>query len=286
MYRLKALSWLLLGWMLTLPLHAAPLAINEQILNGLTLQGSIEITNSVMRGPVVIAGDLTSENSQFSRALTVSGGCNLSHVKLLAPATIAQHLKGDNLTTYARLTVAGPVDLKTSAIHGTLHTGNPSVTLSNTKLDKLVVELGEGNITHVGNNNSRSSIHVSNHSSSYVNGYQVSSSDTTTTVVTPGGYVFQNGQQLEDKTYKTYSAYQASVTNAPDIVGPGWRHSAAQTLKRSLTDTRLSEAIVRLENGSQVSKTIEFLNTKGVVYISKDSDFTGKIINGRAVELK
>jgi hypothetical protein len=280
---------------------AYALQFQNQRLNQLVVQGALQLNDVEALGPVVISGPLSASNSSFLQPVTVSRDATLTNVTLQKPLTVGRKLIATNLKSASTVTVASTVSLKDSDISGAVHAGGATVRLSNTQLETLTIHGATGSRTSLfqsasfaqGSSNSSSKVVVGSRSSSLVNGFQVRSTQTSTTVITPEGYVYQNGKRLGEQGALSYGAYRSSVSSAPLVQGPGWslvmnELAASTTAEKTATEptpVARSGQSVYLDNKSSISKTIEFESPGGVVYLSGNSFFEGELINGRLERL-
>lgn len=303
----------------TLP---AAIAGRDITLTGTIVNGVVSAGREVTGNRCTVAGAVTAGRDAQLNGCTSVQALSAGRDATVHDTLIQEDLKAGRKILLSKATIMGNVtagagaEIQGSTINGTLSVPSLTLTLNGSTVNRIHVlepDTGtalvgaEGTASSsviVGNNNvvvrgssliaqnGHTTISVGPHGRSYVNGYTVTGSPTETTVRTPEGILYRNGDKTQDPGNKnqgpsTYQAYRDQTPGAPSITGPGWVEAGSDPKAASRREVDPKEAgasalhqVVQLSNNTVVTGDIVFESGHGQVIVDAGSQLQGKVIGG------
>ncbi len=294
---------------------SSPVVAGKNVqLNGTVVEGSVTAGRHVsgqgcmLNGKIRAGGSVSLKDCAEVQEIVAGKNVSLSGTRVNRDIKAGDHLILEDSQVFRNALSGGDVRLLNSMIHGELGTGGKHIQLENSTVQEIRA-YGDGHTSSsvisnvgilsqsvIGNNSSiiqnqhghRAMVSMGNQGLSSINGYTVKSQNNQTTVMTPEGAIFVNGQKVSGNGPDDYTEYQALHTDAPNVQGPGWGASAAHSSahsSRATLDTILDTITVELSGNSSVLGDIRFERIPGKVILHPGSKVQGNIYGGSVQRL-
>ena len=268
------------------------LATEDLSLESLKRDGSIShktnvtLKNVVLIGNVFAGQNLNLMDCEIHGNLKAGGSGRIERSQIFGSINIGKNLTVISTHVSGSVSVRHNADLKGLDMpNGNFSTSNPSLKLINTRVKniRMAPRLTSHLYTkgHDGKTHSPHEGYVYLEPGSVLSagGFQFQSTEETTSVRTPEGYLYENGLLIKGKAAPAnYAAYRVLHPGTPLVKGPGWPtqprgNGSANTPKGKGTQVILSQS-------SLVTGQILFDNGNGLVIIEPGSKLTGTVEGG------
>lgn len=257
-------------------------ALNRIVLEGhLNSGGHLQLSESSIGGNVNTGGRAEIVETNIKGSLNAGSGLRLVESEVEGdvrtrgrPEIISSRIEGVLYSAASELALDAAVVNSIcmnvpSGIAGSgamsgnrnVFVGNGMIVGRNNIVGNQIVSSGGGSVAHVGPGSVMS-----------INGYRISATLETTTLIIPDGTVYVNTQKVYGGGSPQYSDYRADHPEAPRVQGPGWEVEVASA------DAPLQ--VVRLRGQSMVLNEVRFEGGHGKLIVEKGSRFNGAIIGG------
>lgn len=297
---------------------------NSNIGSVFTKDGSVEIKSSIITGSVsTIDGNIeVSQQSKvgfisakdgdiiLDEGSETQGNVTTKEGKILVSAAkVNGSVESlDGLVAILDSTVNGNVKglnnipkVQNSTITGQLTLNSKTVTVKNSKIGSIQVEKNTsgnrvsfstvGSGIFIGDNIigsnviSGSGIQLGVGSTCNINGYNIQpNSASQTTLTTPEGYIYVNGDKVYGDGPETYAAYKKQSPKAPSFSSPGWQDEGVKK-QGNPSPSESAKAkepvhVIFLEGNTIIQGDIKFESGNGKVVVGPNCQIKGKVIGG------
>lgn len=283
--------------------HRVNASNNLTLKDNTTVGRSVEAgKNATLTGTVGVKGDLSAgRNVTLSDSVIVGGNVSAGRSASIADAAIGGSLEAPAIET-----------LQDTSINKDLKTAEAHLKLSNVAVENIILEepqdesFGSVHVTGdifnsviqtSGNSITRinggslinGKLKLNNGGSAEVDGYKITCRQGQTTVVTPEGYQYVNGDLKHgEDAPENFAEYRlGKLFGPPKFAAPGWKdEGSGQGASENDAEpkAKIPTQTVTLDGHTHVRGNITFETGYGKVFVGPDARFDGKIIGQGEVE--
>jgi hypothetical protein len=269
-----------------------PLLTEDLVLESLKKDGSIShktnvtLKNVVLIGNVFAGQNLTLLDSEIHGNLKAGGSGKIERSQIFGSINIGKNLTVVSTHVSGSVSVRHHADLKGLDMpNGNIATSSPNLKLTDSRVKniRMAPRLTSHLYTkgHDGKTHSPHEGYVYLEPGSVLSagGFHFQSTDKTTSVRTPEGFLYENGLLIKGKAAPTsYAAYRVLHPGTPLVKGPGWPTQPRGNGSAISATGKRTQVI--LSQSSLVTGQILFDEGNGLVIIEPGSKLTGTVEGG------
>ncbi|MBY0405060.1 MAG: hypothetical protein K2X66_14260 [Cyanobacteria bacterium] len=287
---------------------------NDSTLTGSieTIKSEIKLTNvtaqeSIKSNSGNIVLDKTTVEKDVSSKSGVISLFNEGHVKGSLSSTNGDIILGKGFVDGNVSTVHGKVILISAIIKGSLTLASKHFKVNNSTINGITLKVPAeqknnvtlscgGNVTIsygnsivvgpnavIGGQNMGNVIKLLPGARIWENGFNVSATQTETSLITPDGTIYVNGDKVNGPGANTYAEFKKNNPKAPPLQGPGWKDEGVKHPKPDTPPVEVAKApdqILELESQAIITGDIVFESGNGKLILHPGATFTGKVEGG------